>query len=135
MGLPLSSTLAKIYLQYFEELIIKHWMGTGEITYYRRYVDDITIFDQNKLNEDTVTNYMNNIHKHLEFKLTMEEDNNISYLDLSIHRGNHNLQTEIYRKPTQTDTTIHFTSNCPLEHKLAAYRLYINRMLSTPITD
>jgi hypothetical protein len=77
---------------------------------------------------------MNNIHKHLEFKLTMEEDNNISYLDLPIHRGNHTPQMGIYRIPTQTDTTIHFTSIHPLEHKLAAYRFYINRMLFTPIT-
>jgi hypothetical protein len=41
----------------------------------------------------------------------------------------------ICRKPTQMDTTIHFTSNHPLEHKLAAYRFYINRMLFTLITD
>jgi hypothetical protein len=41
----------------------------------------------------------------------------------------------IYRKPMQTDTTIHFTSNHPLEHKLTAYNFYINIMLSTPITD
>jgi hypothetical protein len=65
------------------------------------------IFDQNKLNEDAITNYMNNAHTHLEFKLTMEDDNNTSYLDLLMHRGNHNLQMEIYRKSTQTDTTIH----------------------------
>jgi hypothetical protein len=101
--------------------MIKHWMKTREITYYRRYIDDIIIiFDRNKLNEYAITNYMNNIHKHLEFKLTMEEDNNIIYLDLSLYRGNHNLQMEIYRKPTQMDTTIHLTYNHPLEHKLAA---------------
>jgi hypothetical protein len=113
MGSPLSSTLAEIYLQYFEEMMIKHWMETSEITYYRRYVDDIMIFHQNKINEDAINNYMN-IHKHSEFKLTAEESNNISYLDLSIHRDNHNLQMGIYRKPTQTDTNIHFTSNHPL---------------------
>jgi hypothetical protein len=117
--------------------MIKHWMETDEITYYRRYVDDIIIFDQNIINEDVITNYMNNIHKHLEFKLTAEGNISISYLDLSIHRSNNNnhLHMGIYRKPTQTDTAVHFTSNHPLEHKLAAYKLYINRMLSTPITD
>jgi len=45
---------------------------------------------------------MNNIHKYLEFKLTDEEIKNINYLDLSIHRGNNNMQPGIYRKPTQT---------------------------------
>ena len=87
-------------------------METGEITYYMRYVDDIIIiFDQNKINEDSITNYRNNIHKHFEFKITEEENKNLNYLDLSIHRdnnnnnnnNNNNLQLVIYRKPTQTD--------------------------------
>ena len=133
MGSPILGTLAEIYLKFSEELIIKQWMEIGEITYYRRYINDIIILsDQNKNNEDSITNYMNNIHKYLEFKLTEDENNNINYLDLSIHRNNNNLQLGIYRKPTQTDTTIHFTSNDPLEHKLAAYKFYINRMLAIP---
>jgi len=53
---------------------------------------------------------MNNIHKYLEFKLTDEESNNIASLDLSIHRNNNDLHLDIHKKPTQTDTTIHFTS-------------------------
>ena len=77
---------------------------------------------------------MNNIHKHLEFKLTEEENKIINYLYLYICRNN-NIQLGIYRKPTQTDNTIHFTSNHPLQHKLAAYIFYINRLLSTPITE
>lgn len=72
MGSPITSTLAEIYLQYFKELMVKHWMETGEITYYRRYFDDIIISDQNKINEDSVISYVNNIHKHLEFKLIEE---------------------------------------------------------------
>jgi hypothetical protein len=63
-------------------------MEMGEITYYRRYVVDIIIiFDQNKINEDLITSYMNNLHKHLEFKPTAEESKNINYLE--------NLQTGI----------------------------------------
>ena len=34
--------------------------------------------------------------------------------------------------PTQTDITIHFTSNHPLGHKLTAYNFY---MLTIPITE
>jgi hypothetical protein len=55
-------------------------------------------------------------------------------LDLSVHWGTHHLQLEIYRKPTQTDMTIHFSSNHPFNQKLAAYSFYINRMLTLPIT-
>jgi len=30
MGSPISSTPAEIYLQFFEELTIRHWMESGE---------------------------------------------------------------------------------------------------------
>ena len=78
---------------------------------------------------------MNNLHKYVKFKQTEEEHNAINYLDLHIHRNNNNIQLGIYRKPTQSDTTIHFTSNHPLQHKLAAYNFYIHRLLSIPITE
>jgi hypothetical protein len=81
-------------LQYFKELMVKHWMEMGEITYYRRYVVDIIIiFDQYKINKDQIISYMNNIHKHFELKSTTEEYKNINYLDLSIHRDNSNHRT------------------------------------------
>jgi hypothetical protein len=95
-------------------------METGEISYCRRHVDDIRItFKQNKINEQLITNYMNNVHKYLAFKKT-EEDNNITYLDLSIHKNNNDLQLGVYTIPTQTDNITHFTTNHPLEHKLSA---------------
>ena len=59
MGSPTSSTLAKIYLQFFEELTIRQWLENGEISYYTRYADGILIiFDQNKINEKLITNYI-----------------------------------------------------------------------------
>jgi hypothetical protein len=36
MGSPLSSTMTEIYLQYFEEMFLRHWLETKEIIYYRR---------------------------------------------------------------------------------------------------
>jgi hypothetical protein len=77
---------------------------------------------------------MNNTDKHLEFKLPEEENNTIYYLDLSIHRNTNSIEIGIYRKTTHTDITIQFSSNHPLEHKLAAFNLYTNRMLTLPIT-
>jgi hypothetical protein len=88
MGSPISSTIAEIYLQYKKKKYIKQWVESKEIIYYKRYVDDILIiFDQNKTDEKTILNHMNNIYKHLEFKLWEEENNTINYLDLSIHRN------------------------------------------------
>jgi hypothetical protein len=49
MGSAIPSILAEIYPLFFEELIVKNWMETGEITYYRRYVDDIIYLNKIKL--------------------------------------------------------------------------------------
>jgi len=80
MGSPISSTTAEIYLQFQEEIYIKQWLKSKEIIYYKRYVDDIlVIFDQNKTDEKkTILNHMNNIDKHLKFKLSEEENNTIN---------------------------------------------------------
>jgi hypothetical protein len=43
----------EIYLQHFEDITIKHWTESGEITYYNRYIDDI-IFDDEKTNENLI---------------------------------------------------------------------------------
>jgi hypothetical protein len=39
----------------------------------------------------------------------------------------------MYRKPTTMDTTINYISNHPMEHILAAYRYYINGMITLPL--
>jgi len=90
MGSPISSIMAEIYLQFFEELYIKQWLESREIIYYKRYVDDILIiFDQNKT--DGKTN-MNNIDKHntvCDTLLSITDTTNIcSHIttDLIIHR-------------------------------------------------
>jgi hypothetical protein len=71
---------------------------------------------------------------YLDFKITQEE-NNINYLDLPIHRHQNNLYLEIYAKPTQTGTTIDFISNHPLEHALAVYFFHMNRTITLPVTE
>ena len=35
LGSPIRSTTAEIYLQYFEETVVKHWTETKEIIYYK----------------------------------------------------------------------------------------------------
>jgi hypothetical protein len=82
----------------------------------------------------TIMNHMNNTDKHLEFKLLEEENSTINYLDLSIHKNTNSTGIRSYIKPTHTDATIQFSSNHPLEHKLAAFSFYINRMLTLQIT-
>ena len=132
-GSPISRTIAEIYLKYLEEKYIKHCLEHKDILYYRRYVDDLLIYDQNEISADKIHNFINHIGIHLEFKTSEEINNTLSFIDLSISRNN-NIELEIFIKPTYTDIMIHYTSNHPQTHKLAAFIFYINRIISMPIT-
>jgi hypothetical protein len=45
---------------------------------------------------------------------------------LTLTRQNNAITINIFWKPTTTDTTIHYASNHPMEHKLASYRFFLN---------
>jgi len=90
-------------------------------------------YDTAQTNIDTITHYANTIHNNLTLCPMPEQNNKVSILDLAIIRNNPHLEINIFRKPTTTDTTINYLSNHPLEHKLAAYRLLIDRMLNLPL--
>jgi len=136
MGSPISSTMAEVYLQYIEETHMKQWLDSKEIMYYKRYVDDIMIiYDQSKTQDEIILHEINKIDKNFQFKKSTEESNTINYLDITIHRSNNNMDISIYRKTTCTDLTIQFSSNQPHEHKIAAFRYYINRMITLPIKE
>ena len=54
---PISSTIAEIYVQYFESIYVKHWLESAEIIFYKRYVDDIfIIYDTRKTNAQNIFN-------------------------------------------------------------------------------
>jgi len=135
MGSPISSTLAEIYLQYLEEEYIKHCLEHKDIVYYRRYVDDLLIiYDQSRIKVDKILNFISNVDARLEFNLSQEAENTLQYLDLSIRRNDNNIELDIYRKQTYADIMMHYTSNHPHDHNLAAFIFYTNRMITMPIT-
>jgi hypothetical protein len=79
MGSPISSTIAETYLQYLENIYIKHWLDSKEILFYKRYVDDILIaFDPEKTNEQIILQRINDIYSNLQFKMTIEGNNTIN---------------------------------------------------------
>ena len=83
-------------------------------------------------NPETIIRHANSIHNNIQLSPTLKADNQISFLDLLIIRKSQ-LEIDVFRKPTTTDTTINYLSNHPMEQKLAAYRYYIERMLRLPL--
>jgi hypothetical protein len=135
MGSPISSIVAEIFLQHYKEKTAAHHLENKRILYCNRYVDDILIiYDSNKFTMDQIHTKLDSLHHCLIFKPIVEENNAINYLDLAITRQENSLGINIFHKPTTTDTTIHYTSSHPMEHKLAAFRYMINRLNNLPLT-
>jgi hypothetical protein len=136
MGSPISALVAEILLQHYEENLLKNILDKPNIIYYNRYVDDILIiYDHSKTNCNEIEHYINSIHPELKFTATDELNNTINFLDLTITRNQTKLDINIYRKPTATDTAIHYTSNHPIQHKLAAHRFLLNRLHNLPLSN
>ena len=134
MGSPISSTMAEIFLQQLENSIIKHLIDAKILSFYTRYVDDILlIYDSTRTNPDNILQYVDTIHSNIQLSPTMQSENNIHFLELSITRRPTCLNISVFHKPTSTDTTINFLSNHPLEHKMAAYRYLTHRMHTLPL--
>jgi len=131
MGSPVSGTIAEVVLQHLKETIIKHLTNTRILSFYTRYVDDIfLIYDSTRTNSDNILQYIDTIHSNIQLSPKLEYNNTVNFVDLSITRNPTHLSIGIYQKPTTTDTTTNFLSNHPLEHRMAAYRFLIRRMLS-----
>jgi len=130
-------TIAELYLQRIENRYIKQWLDSNEIYYYKRFVDDIIILiNTQKIKEEQLLTNINSIDKNPSFNITKEDNNNkINFLDFRLARNKYNIQVNIHRKETSTDTVIHYLSNQPIEQKMAAFRYYINRILTLPLTQ
>jgi hypothetical protein len=132
MGSPVSGITAEIFLQHLERTHIKFLLETKHIAFYARYVDDILIiYNATHTNPDTITQYANSMRHSLQLNPTRESKGQINFLI----RNDSQLEIDVFRKPTTTDTTVNYKSNLPSEHKLSAYRYHMERMLNLPLNN
>ncbi|XP_072396370.1 uncharacterized protein [Diabrotica undecimpunctata] len=133
MGSCLSPLLADVFMDHLESTQI---MKNPEILHWFRYVDDCLVFISGNSNSaELLLSKINQIHPNIKFTMELESSKSINFLDLTITRLNDHFDFSIYRKPTQTDHVIPFSSNHPMSHKHAAFHSYIHRLESIPLSD
>jgi hypothetical protein len=87
MGAPTSSILSEIYLQHMEQNKIFEILTNHNILGYFRYVDDILIvFNSNKTNIQEVFKAFNDLSPSIKFTMETESNNQINFLDITIHK-------------------------------------------------
>jgi hypothetical protein len=108
MGSPILGLMAEIFLLYYENLIIKHIVENKHIIFYTSYIDDTVIInDHTKITSEQILTYTNSLHTNLQFKSTHKINTIVYFWGLLIYRNAQGLVTDIYRKSTSTDMTIH----------------------------
>lgn len=117
------------------EKVIKSHPLFQQCVFWHRYVDDILVcFKGTDRQFKNFENLLNSLHPNIKFSTEIETNTSINFLDLTITRLSNKLDFSIYRKPSHTDTTIHYTSNHPYQHKVAAYNSMIHRLLHIPLS-
>jgi hypothetical protein len=130
MGSPLSSILAEVFLQDLKQNRLKHLLENKKI------VDNIfIIYDQRKITSQTILEDFNIQHKDQNFTIYNEINDQITYLDLNLTNKRGQIKMEIYRKPTTTDVMINNSSYHPQEHKLAAIKSWIHRLIMLHLNE
>jgi recombinational DNA repair protein RecT len=86
------------------------------------------VYRQGKTNIHNLLKELNNLAAKMNFTLEEEENNKLNFLDITINEDWDDLSSEIYRKPTATDTIIPNYSCHPGKHKAAAIRYFHNRL-------
>ena len=86
--------------------------------FYKRYMDDILrVIKKHEIGP--TLERINQLHPNLAFTKELEKnDGTIAFLDMNIiHRTDGTIQTEWYRKKTDTGLTINFHALAPMKYK------------------
>jgi len=128
MGAPSSGLIAELFIQNLEDTHLTQ-ISNKHITAYFRYADDILIiYDSRHSDIKNIQDDFNTLHPNMTFTAETETNNQINFLDITIHKTPTKWTTSIYRKPTFTDSIIPYTSNHPPQHKHTSIRYLYNRI-------
>lgn len=109
MGNPLSPVLSNIYMECFETKFLPRVLPAHAKWY--RYVDDVLCIWPISENIIDFLTLINSQVDSIKFTYEEERDLCLPFLDINIHRTSYGFQYNIYRKPTNICSYIHYYSN------------------------
>ena len=94
---------------------------------YKRYVDDtLARMPSTDAAADFLTT-LNGLHPNLKFKLELPADNMIPFIGIEIIKNGTELETRVYRKPTNTGLLLHFHSHVDKRYKTGLLKTMLHR--------
>ena len=114
MGSPLGPLMANVFLCHLEEKLTYEGVMP---TLYKRYVDDtLAIMPSTDAASDFLST-LNSLHPTLSFTMEFPVDNKIPFIGMEIIKNGTKIETQVYRKPTNTGLLLHFQNHKDKRYK------------------
>ena len=125
MGSPLGPTLANFFLGTIEKALFEKHVDTHP-KFYARYIDDVYAIFDDKQDYNVFFKTLNTLHPNLAFTVETTTDN-LPFLDVDIRLLPSGVETNVYRKPTNTNVLLNYVAIAPLRMKKGLIHCLINR--------
>lgn len=109
MGNPLSPVLSNLYMEFFERDILNSILPSNVVWY--RYIDDIICIWPNNIDLNNFLSGLNSLVPSIKFTVEVEQNDSLPFLDVLIHRCDRSFKFDVYRKPTNVLSYVHFYSS------------------------
>lgn len=117
MGSPLSPIVANLFMEKFERALDTYPLKPKR---WKRYVDETNvIWPHGKEELNKFLEHLNRLLEDIMFTMELEEDNNIPFLDVLIHKKQDGLLGhQVCRKKTHTESYLHASSHHHPTHRM-----------------
>ena len=127
MGLPLGPTFSYIFMCHHEN----DWLDDCPLAFkpliYQRYIDDCFVLFREKSHCSAFLNYLNEKHRNIKFTMELESNNKLSFLDMTIHKGNNKFQISVFRKDSFFGLGTSYFSFCSNLFKVNSVKTLLSR--------
>ena len=128
MGSCLSPILAGLFLEHFESEILPLYAGQQPL-FWKRYVDDVLSLVPEDFHLPSFMEFINSRYPTLKFTFEWESENKIPFLDVVIHNCGTYFKYSVYRKPTHSESYLHYFSYCAPSIKMGVAQSLFLRAL------
>ena len=97
----LGSTMANMFLSFYEMKWLDHFPNQFKPVFYRRHVDDIFVLFESAEHLSKFHAYLSTCHPNMSFSFVQEVHGHLSFLDVEVFRQQGKFVTTVYRKSFQ----------------------------------
>ncbi|CAJ0962562.1 unnamed protein product [Ranitomeya imitator] len=130
MGSNVAPPYANAYMGHYEDTLrYTHELFRNHVLTWKRYIDDVFCIWRGDLDSlQTFFQFLKTAWPGLDFTMT-HDSHQISFLDTLVNKDtNGNLSTDLYSKPTDRNSLLHYDSFHPLNMKKSIPKSQLNRV-------